>query len=341
LIPTKEMRTIPSVSETNTLELQALSGQNVDLTPAHGVSLHIPAGESLVLLGQAGSGRSSLLRLIAGFGEVTAGRILFNGHDVVSLPPHRRPFKLLTEQDTLFPHMTVAKNVAYGLRSRALEPGELEAQISKALDLAGLPGREKAYPETLTDGERQQAVLARALAVEPLILLLDDALNRVAPHDAARLLARLGDLQRQVGFTMVTAPSDGAMAIATSTRIAVMESGKVVECNRPAELYSRPRTALAAYMTGPVNLIPGDFLRGLPATNQNSAVQMAAQGGAANALMIQPDSVELHLQAPEKRADQLAGLCLQRRLRPVRTDCIHPARRHDPNPDCTDPRSPF
>jgi len=301
------MRTISPVNETNTLELQALSGQDMGLTPARGVSLHIPAGESLVLLGQAGSGRRSLLRLIAGFGEVAAGRILFNGHDIASLPAHRRPFTLLTEQDTLFPHMSVAKNVAYGLRSHAMEPGELAARISNALDLAGLPCREKAFPESLNDGERQLAALARALAVEPLVLLLDDAFNRVDPYESARLLARLRDLQHQAGFTMVAASSDGALAIATASRIAAMDAGKIVECNRPDELYSRPRTALAAHMTGPVNLVPGDLLRDLPAACRNGAVHSAAQGGAANALMVRPDAIELHLQAPEPTLASLQG----------------------------------
>ncbi len=292
------MRTIAAMGATNTLELQGLSGFADRLPPVADITLGVPAGRTVVLLGEAAAGGGCLLRLIAGFGTLTGGRILFNGHEVQTAPARRRPFALLTARDALFPHMTVGKNVAYGLNARGMGRSELESRIGSALDLAGLRGREDAWPGALNPGERQRAALARALAVEPLVLLMDDALGMVDAAQAGQILGRLGTLQGEARFTLMLATGDGATAMAFADRVGVMHDGRMIELDRPRAVYDSPRHAVTARLTGPANLVPGRALGALPPASLGPAARRAAEGGGRQALLLRPDAVGIHLRRP-------------------------------------------
>jgi putrescine transport system ATP-binding protein len=248
----------------------------------------VPSGQSLAVLGSAGAGKSCLLRLVAGFIKPAAGRVLFNGHDLAGLPPQRRPFVLLTARDTLFPHMNVARNVAYGLRALGLERSAAERRVEAALEHAGVPMLASAAPEQLNRAQRQKVALARALAIEPLVLLLDDPLDAVDPVDATQVLLSLRELQRRVGLTLILATGNGEMSMAFGDRIATMERGRLLQDGAPADLYRHPHHAATARLTGPVNLI------------------LAGSGRTGTALALRPDAIELHLQAPAG-SDALEG----------------------------------
>ena len=303
----------PAVTSANSLELQHVAGVDEPAAPISGIDLVLPAGRSLALLGPPRAGKSSLLRLVAGFGRLGGGRILFNGHDLHRVPPQRRPFALLGAQDALFPHMTVTDNVAYGLKAQRLDRSETSRRVAAALDLVGSRGLERLLPEGLNRGERQKVALARALAIEPLVLLLDDPLGALDPLEQARLMATLASLQRTVGMSLLAATTDGAAAMAFADRIAVLQEGSIVQTGRPDELYELPEHALTARLTGPVNLLTGRSTgRGIEIEGLG---ELAAQGsvavGATAALALRPDRIELHLVRPnatalEGRVERLA-----------------------------------
>jgi len=292
------------VGTENTLELQRVAGADGMAAPVEDISLSLAPGSGLALLGPARAGKSSLLRLIAGFGKLTQGRVLFNGHDLVRVPPHRRPFTLLGGQDALFPHMTVAANVAYGLKAHGLGRRETDQRVADVLDLVGARGLQAASPQGLNRGQRQKVALARALAIEPLVLLLDEALSSLDPLEAGRTMTTLSRLQKQVGLSVVFATSDGAEAMAQAERIAVMAGGRLVQIGRPDELYDRPEHAMTARMTGPVNLLPGEATaRGIRLDGAGDiAVPGSVASGAPAALAVRPDRIELHLVAPQTQA---------------------------------------
>ncbi len=295
------------MAKPNILELQRVTGRDGSAAPVAGIDLKVESGKTLVLLGPARAGKSSLLRLIAGFGVLEQGHIVFNGHDMRAYAPHRRPFTLLTDQNALFPHMTIASNVAYGLKARKLAPAEQDARIGWTLDLVGLRGLETVYPRTLNTAERQQAALARALAVEPLVLLLDEALSQLDPLGAARILSNLRDLQRRVELSIVLATTDAELAMGMADSLAILNQGRLIDHDRPSILYASPRSALTARLTGPVNLVPGEILPESKDNDRESPAGQVARSGAGWALALRPDHLEIHLNQPSSPAPRLEG----------------------------------
>jgi ABC-type Fe3+/spermidine/putrescine transport system ATPase subunit len=297
----------PAMTSSNNLELQRVTGQDSPAAPVAGIDLSVESGQTLVLLGSARAGKSSLQRLIAGFGVVEGGHIIFNGHDLRELAPHKRPFTLLTEQDALFPHLTIAKNVAYGLKSRKLARPERDHRVANCLEVVGLQGLEKAYPHALSPAERQLAALARALAVQPLVLLLDEALSQLDPIHSGRILANLRALQRQVGMTIILATTNSSLAMGLADKLAILHEGRLIDLDRPDALYRAPRSALTARLTGPVNLVPGDVLRSYPGQPSTKAFAEVREAGAQWALALRPDQLEIHLIQPPDQVEHLEG----------------------------------
>ena len=294
-------RTIRAVKRANALELQYLAGADGRSAPVGDVTFTVEAGQCLAVLGPPQSGKSSLLRLIAGFGRQAGGRVLFNGHDLARVPPHKRPFSFVGSNDALFPHLNVAGNVAYGLKAQGLSRSETQRRVADALALVGAGHLEAAVPEAINRADRQKVALARSLAVEPLVLMLDEALSALDPLEAGRVMTTLSRLQRSVALTLLFATTDGMAAMAQADAIAVLAGGRLIQWGRPGELYDRPDHAVTARLTGPVNLLPGRATgRGIEIKGLgNIGARGSVAEGAMAALALRPDRIDLHLGRPE------------------------------------------
>jgi spermidine/putrescine transport system ATP-binding protein len=219
------------------------------------VSLDIAAGEFVVLLGPSGCGKTTLLNLIGGFAEPAAGQILIGGRDMAGVGPAQRPTTTVFQDYALFPHMTLADNVGFGLRMRGVAKPERRARAEQMLALVGLPGRADRRPHELSGGQRQRVALARALAVEPDVLLLDEPLGALDLKLRRAMQDELKAIQTQVGTTFVHVTHDQEEAMAVADRIVVMNAGQIADLGTPREVYLRPKTLFSAAFMGEVNQI--------------------------------------------------------------------------------------
>ena len=221
------------------------------------VSLDLEPGAFLCLLGPSGCGKSTLLRLVAGFESPDAGRILIDGADVTGLPPHRRPVNMMFQSYALFPHMSVARNVAYGLQGLGLGRAQIAERVADLLRLVRLDGFAERRPDRLSGGQRQRVALARALAREPRVLLLDEPLGALDRALREETQGELRALQRRLSTTFVVVTHDAAEAMTLADRIGVMDRGRLVQTGGAANLYERPASRYVAGLLGDVNLIEG------------------------------------------------------------------------------------
>jgi thiamine transport system ATP-binding protein len=205
-----------------------------------GLTLDVADGEVVTVLGESGSGKSTLLRVIAGLQRPSAGRVLLDGHDLGSVPPHRRGIGMVFQDHALFHHRDVAGNVAFGLRMRGDDPDEVELRVRTLLDLVGLPGFEQRSVATLSGGEQQRVALARALAPEPRVLLLDEPLGSLDRRLRDRLLIDLDRLFAEIRLTALYVTHDQAEAFALGDRVAVMRDGRIAQTGTPDELWAQP-----------------------------------------------------------------------------------------------------
>ncbi|WP_019903522.1 ATP-binding cassette domain-containing protein [Methylobacterium sp. 77] len=219
------------------------------------LSLDMPPGEILCLLGPSGCGKSTLLRLIAGFETPSSGTIRLDGTDLAGLAPHRRPVNMMFQSYALFPHLSVAQNIAYGLKGLGREAAT--ARVTDLLRLVRLEGFGDRRPETLSGGQRQRVALARALAREPKVLLLDEPLGALDRGLREQTQGELRAIQRRLGTAFVIVTHDPSEAMALADRIGVMDKGRLVQLGRAETLYERPATRFVAGLLGDVNLIPG------------------------------------------------------------------------------------
>ncbi|RVU21712.1 ABC transporter ATP-binding protein [Methylobacterium oryzihabitans] len=221
------------------------------------VSLDLAAGEFFCLLGPSGCGKSTLLRMLAGFEEPSAGRILLDGQDLAGTPPHRRPVNMMFQSYALFPHMSVAGNVAYGLRQAGMPAAERDARVAEMLRLVRMEEYAGRRPDRLSGGQRQRVALARALARRPRVLLLDEPLGALDRSLREATQGELRALQRRLGTTFVVVTHDPAEAMTLADRIGVMEGGRLVQVGRADALYERPASRFVAGLLGDATLIPG------------------------------------------------------------------------------------
>ncbi|MGW0806000.1 ABC transporter ATP-binding protein [Nonomuraea sp. NPDC002799] len=219
--------------------------------------LSIRKGEFLSILGPSGCGKTTLLNSIAGFVQPTAGRIVIDGSDVTRRPPYRRGLGLVFQNYALFPHMTVADNVAYGLRVRRLGKAEREERVREALRLVGLDGYAARRPKQLSGGQQQRVALARALAIRPAVLLLDEPLSNLDAKLRREMRVELRAIQRRIGTTMVFVTHDQEEALALSDRVAIMNGGRIEQLGTPDEVYRRPATRFVAQFIGAANVLEG------------------------------------------------------------------------------------
>lgn len=220
------------------------------------VSLEINDGEFLTILGPSGSGKTTLLRMIGGFTEPTSGNIFLRDADIAHVPIFKRPFNTVFQDYALFPHMTVARNVGYGLRIRRLSRSEIERRVAAVLDTVNLGDKAGSYPHELSGGQRQRVALARAIICEPLLVLLDEPLAALDAELRRLMRDFLKDLQRRIKTTFVFITHDQEEAISMSDRIAVMDHGNLVQIGTPQEIYYKPKSEFVAKFFGENNLVP-------------------------------------------------------------------------------------
>ena len=233
-----------------------------------GVSFEIEEGQFFALLGPSGSGKTTCLRLIAGFEQPDTGQVLIRGEDMKGVPPYDRDVNTVFQDYALFPHMTVARNVEYGLMIRRVPPPERRRRAEEALALVKLAGLGARKPGQLSGGQRQRVALARALINRPRVLLLDEPLGALDLKLREQMQVELKALQRQVGITFVYVTHDQGEALSMSDRLAVLNHGLVEQIGSPDEIYERPATAFVAGFVGVSNVVEADLARRLTGTPQ-------------------------------------------------------------------------
>ncbi|HEY3654943.1 MAG TPA: ABC transporter ATP-binding protein [Steroidobacteraceae bacterium] len=229
-------------------------------TAVDSVSLRIYKGEMFALVGASGCGKTTLLRMLAGFATPSAGRIMIEDVDMTTVPPHERPVNMMFQSYALFPHMTVEQNVGYGLRRMTLERSVRTQRIHDALEMVQLGALAKRKPHQLSGGQRQRVALARALIRRPKVLLLDEPLSALDKKLRESTQFELMNIQYQVGITFVFVTHDQDEAMALSTRIAVMNRGQVAQVGTPSEIYEFPQSRFVADFIGTTNLFEGTVI---------------------------------------------------------------------------------
>jgi putrescine transport system ATP-binding protein len=228
------------------------------------VSLDITKGEIFCLLGASGCGKTTLLRMLAGFETPSAGQIWIDGVDVTQLPPYERPVNMMFQSYALFPHLTVENNVAFGLRQDGLPKGEIRDRVAEMLALVELKGYERRRPHQLSGGQRQRVALARALVKRPKLLLLDEPLGALDRKLRERTQFELVSIQESLGVTFVIVTHDQEEAMTLATRIGVMSAGEILQVGSPTEVYEYPNSRFVADFIGSVNLFEGRLLEDEP-----------------------------------------------------------------------------
>ncbi|MGW0521204.1 ABC transporter ATP-binding protein [Crossiella sp. NPDC003009] len=275
-----------------------------------GLDLEVAVGETLALLGPSGSGKSTALKAIAGFLRPSSGRVFLGGEDVTDLPPHRRGLGVVVQSYALFPHMRVFDNVAFGLRARRAGRREVERRVSEVLELVGMAGFRDRYPRELSGGQQQRIAIARALAIRPPVLLLDEPLSALDAALREDMIAELLRLRAELPDTaIIHVTHDQGEALALADRIAVMREAKLVDIGPARELYQRPPSAFTASFLGSANLLP---VRVLDIGADDAAVRLgqlvvraaangAVQAGQEATLGVRPHRLSVH-------ADPAGGL---------------------------------
>jgi len=238
------------------LTLHRLSKRFRTHAAVHDLSLDVADGELMCLLGPSGCGKTTTLRMIGGFASPDAGDIQIDGRSIVTLPPERRPTAMVFQRYNLWPHMTVAQNIAFGLRAHHVPADVIAVKVQDALVLVGLPGAAQKYPHQLSGGEQQRVAVARALVLEPQILLLDEPFSNLDARLRVHMREEVKQLQRKIGITTVFVTHDQEEALTIADRIAVMKDGVLQQVDTPDALYARPQTLFVADFIGTMNLIP-------------------------------------------------------------------------------------
>lgn len=280
------------------LKIDGITRSFGDVTALDGVSLEIGQGEFFALLGPSGCGKTTLLRILAGFETPDSGSVTLDGADLLSLAPNKRPINLMFQSYALFPHMSVAKNVAYGLEREKLSRDEIKKRVGEVLETVGLSAQASRKPQQLSGGQRQRVALARAIVKRPRLLLLDEPLSALDKKVRADMQLELKRLQHEVGITFVVVTHDQEEAMSLADRIAVFDSGNVRQVDEPVALYERPRTRFVADFVGANNLFEGTasgsgaLVTEKFGTLPGTAIEELEEGAEA-LLAVRPEKVEL------------------------------------------------
>ncbi|MER6072432.1 ABC transporter ATP-binding protein [Streptomyces sp. NPDC001817] len=250
--------TLPETrTQAATVEFRSLRREFGATVALDGLDLTVRPGEFLALLGPSGCGKTTALRMLAGFEHPDSGAVMVDGEDVTHVPAHRRDAGMVFQSYSLFPHLNALDNVAFGLRMRGVRTAERRARAAELLELVGLADKSERYPHQLSGGQQQRIALARALALRPRVLLLDEPLSALDAKVRLTLREEIRRLQQELGITTLFVTHDQEEALSIADRVAVMRAGRLEQCAEPAELYGRPATAFVAEFVGTMSRIPG------------------------------------------------------------------------------------
>ena len=285
------------------------------VTAVDDVTLDIYPGEFFALLGPSGCGKTTLLRMLAGFETPDAGRVLLDSADLTDVPPYRRPVNMMFQSYALFPHLTVAGNVAFGLRQDGLPKDEIAARIAEMLGLLRLEGLETRKPHQLSGGQRQRVALARALVKRPRVLLLDEPLAALDKKLRGETQFELMRLKDRLGLTFVIVTHDQEEAMTVANRIGVMNQGRLIQVATPSEIYEQPNSRWVADFIGDVNLIEGRVVEaGATGTIVTSAsvgtlraAASEAKAGDSVAVALRPEKIRIGRDVPPASANAVEG----------------------------------
>ena len=296
------------------LEARGLSKAFGSARVVSDVSFRVEGGALLTLLGPSGSGKTTTLRMIAGFEDPDAGQILVADEDITDRPAHRRNIGVVFQQYALFPHLTVAQNVAYPLEMRRVGRAEIRSRVGAALDLVRLQGFEARYPRQLSGGQQQRVALARALVFEPPVLLMDEPLGALDKRLRETMQVELRRLQQQLGITTVSVTHDQVEALVMSDLIAVMDGGVLQQLAPPLAVYQRPASQFVADFIGESNLLVGTLSEAAagPLTFTTAkGLRIRTDGGARGTLLIiRPEHVRIGPEA-ERAANRYVAEVLE------------------------------
>ena len=297
----------------STIEVQRVSKRYTDdpeVTPAlDDVSVTIQHNEFFTLLGPSGCGKTTLLRSIAGFEQVTSGDIRIGGQRVNDLPPFKRRVNTVFQNYALFPHMSVAENIAFGLEMQGLDRGAIPGRVKEMLALVQMEHLAKRRPAELSGGQQQRVALARALAPKPDVLLLDEPLSALDLKLRKEMQVELKRVQQEAGITFIFVTHDQEEALTLSDRIAVMSSGKILQVGSPNEIYERPQHRFVAHFIGDINFLPG-------------SLRQCPQNGS----LFQPEGLPVEI--PCNLGERANSGKMQLAFRPERSKLVEPSQPH-------------
>ena len=317
------MSELPSVnpwldpSQKPYIQIENVTKKFGDFTAIDNLNLDIYKNEFFSLLGPSGCGKTTLLRMLAGFEKVTDGRILLDGEDISEIPPHLRPINMMFQSYALFPHMTVEKNIAFGLKQDNLPPNEINQRVEEMLQLVELTDFAKRKPNQLSGGQSQRVALARSLAKRPKLLLLDEPLGALDKRLREQTQFELMDIQEKLEVTFVIVTHDQEEAMTVSSRIGVMDSGSLIQVATPTEIYEAPINKDVADFIGDVNILRGIY-KGqnkigtqLHSDDSDSIVFATQEVGASTGdemwFAIRPEKLEISKKKPTDQYNILNG----------------------------------
>lgn len=275
------------------------------------INLQFPSGKFVCLLGPSGCGKTTLLRLIAGLETPNAGQIVLQGKDITNLPAHKRNIGMVFQSHALFPHLTVAENIAYGMRIRKVDKAKSRDKVAKLLDLVRLPGVEDRHTSQLSGGQRQRVAMARALALEPQLFLLDEPLSALDANLREQMQVELRQIQQRLGITTILVTHDQREAMTMSDIVVVMDHGKVQQIGAPLDIYRQPANTFVATFMGNTNLLdavvedPTTLITGSLKVKVNTMEGNPAPGSKV-AISIRPEEVHI-LPGDAKGENRRAG----------------------------------
>ncbi|MYQ98217.1 MULTISPECIES: ABC transporter ATP-binding protein [unclassified Streptomyces] len=283
-----------------TVEFRGLRREFGATVALDGLDLTVRPGEFLALLGPSGCGKTTALRMLAGFEHPDSGAVLVDGRDITRVPAHRRDAGMVFQSYSLFPHLSAVDNVAFGLRMRGVRAAERRSRAAELLELVGLGDKGERFPHQLSGGQQQRIALARALALRPRVLLLDEPLSALDAKVRLSLREEIRRLQQELGITTLFVTHDQEEALSIADRVAVMRAGRLEQCAEPAELYGRPATAFVAEFVGTMSRIRGELKDG---TVEVLGQRLPADGEAADGavdVLVRPENLRV-------RADERGG----------------------------------